>query len=293
VPDLAGESRAQLGKILVLAVAAGDHDQRSAHAGDRGERCADIGALGVVDIVHTGDIGHPLRPVRQAAKSGQRFQRRGHRHLQRLAHRERRHRVGSVVEALYTQVGKREQRLATPQDHRCRLSLERVIGVARDQAESEHALAGPRHRPYGCVVDVDHRHIAAVENPGLGCRVVGERRVAIHVIGRHVQHGCSGGAERMGRLELEARQLEHEEIRYRLLQQIKGRLAEIAAGERASTRGIGQGRDQGGDRALAIRARHRGNRRACLECEQFDVAHYRQAAPQRLDHDGLLQRKPG
>ena len=50
VAHLAAEGRRERREVLVLAVAARDHDQRPVHAGDRRERRADIGALGVVDV---------------------------------------------------------------------------------------------------------------------------------------------------------------------------------------------------------------------------------------------------
>ncbi len=56
---------AQRREILSLAIAAGDQHQRPGHARDGGDRRADVGALGIIDVAHAGDVGDPLRAVRQ------------------------------------------------------------------------------------------------------------------------------------------------------------------------------------------------------------------------------------
>jgi len=57
---LAAKCRRERRKVLILAVATGDHHQRPRHAGDRGERGADVGPLGVVDVGDAAHVGHPL-----------------------------------------------------------------------------------------------------------------------------------------------------------------------------------------------------------------------------------------
>ncbi len=51
-------------EVLALAIPAGDHHQRACHAGDRRERRADVGALGVVDV---GDAVRRRRPTASGA----------------------------------------------------------------------------------------------------------------------------------------------------------------------------------------------------------------------------------
>ena len=81
------------------------------------------------------------------------------------------------------------------------------------------------------VVGIDHGGLAAVEDARLGGRVVGERVVAVQVIGRDVEHRRGRGAQRLRGLELEARELEHVEAGAGALEQVERRLAEVAAGD--------------------------------------------------------------
>jgi hypothetical protein len=205
VADLAAEGRAQAAEVLVLAVAARDHDQRPGHALHGGEGRADVGALGVVDVAHAAHVRDPLRAVRQAGEGAERVERRAERQRQRLGHRQRGHRVGGVVQALQPHRAERQQRLAPPQQHRRRRLLQRIVRCPRLEAERHHRLPGTRHLSHQRVVGVDHRHLAAVEDAGLGRRVGLERVVAVHVVGRDVQHRGGRGAQRMRGLELEAR----------------------------------------------------------------------------------------
>ena len=56
-------------EVLVLALPAEDHDQRTVHAGHRRERRADVGALGVIDVGHAVHVRDPLRAVRRGRRS--------------------------------------------------------------------------------------------------------------------------------------------------------------------------------------------------------------------------------
>ena len=61
-------------------------------------------------------------------------------------------------------------------------------------------------------------------------------RVAVQVIGADVEHRGGAAGERVGGLELEARQLEHVELGRQLIEQLERRLAEIAADARTRRR---------------------------------------------------------
>ena len=79
-------------------------------------------------------------------------------------------------------------------------------------AERDHALPGARHAHDLRVVGVDDRGLAVREDARLRRRVGRQRGVAIHVIGRHVEHHARLEPERVRRVELEPGELEHVEI---------------------------------------------------------------------------------
>ena len=70
------------------------------NAGDRRERGADIGAFGVVDVAHAADIARPM-PSGAAGPGKPRSasQHRRQRQPDRLAERQRRERIGGIVQS--------------------------------------------------------------------------------------------------------------------------------------------------------------------------------------------------
>ena len=100
VTHLAAAGRRERREVGVLAVAAGDQHERAAHPVDGRDGRADVRPLRVVHVAHAVDIGDPLRAVRQPAEIRERGEHRRVGQFERLAHRERRHRVGGVVPAL-------------------------------------------------------------------------------------------------------------------------------------------------------------------------------------------------
>jgi hypothetical protein len=102
---------------------------------------------------------------------------------------------------------------------------------------------------------------------------------------------CS--SQRLGRLQLEARQLQHVQIGQRLIEQIERRHTRVAAGEHAPPGGLGHVRDQARDRALAVGAGDADHRRAHRAREQFDVADDLDAARARLRAIGSSSETPG
>ncbi len=291
VAHLAGERGPQPGEVLVLAVAARNQHQRARKALDRGDRGTDVGALGVVDVAHAGHVRDPLRAMRQPAERGQRLEHRAARQPERLAHRERGQRVGRVVLALKLHGRQRQQRLAAAGKQRLRVARQAVVGGGVAHAETEHALAGARHGPHAGVVGVDHRRPAAVEDARLGGGIVLEGVVAVEVVGRDVEHARHRRVQRVGGLELVARQLEHVEVGHRAFEQVEGRFAEVAARNRAAARRVRELGQQRRDRALAVGAGDRGDRRLRLTGEQLDVPDHRQAAAGGRDRDRLAQRQ--
>ncbi len=131
------------------------------------------------------------------------------------------------------------------------------------------------------------------EDSRLGARVFVERGVAVHVIRGDVEHDRAEKLERGGRLQLEARELEHVQIGNGLLEQVERGLAEVAAGEHGQSRAFGHARDQARHRALAVGAGDADHRRLGGAREQLDVAQHLDAAAARLGDDRLLRRHPG
>ncbi len=93
----------------------------------------------------------------------------------------------------------------------------------------------------------------------------------------HVEDSRGTRVERLRRLQLKARELEHVKIGDFVCQQIERRSPEIAAGDRAPPRSFGHARKERRDGALAVRTRDRRDRRTRFAREQFDVAEDRQA----------------
>jgi hypothetical protein len=92
------QRRLERREILALAVAAENDGDLAAHAFDGGQRGADIGALGVIDIEHAGDLGDRFDAVRQAGKRLQRRDQACRRDADGFAQGQRRHRVGGIVQ---------------------------------------------------------------------------------------------------------------------------------------------------------------------------------------------------
>ncbi len=97
----------------------------------------------------------------------------------------------------------------------------------------------------------------------------------------------------MRRIELEARQLQHIQLRHRLIEQFERRTAEVAAGEHALARGLRHPRHERRHRALAIRAGNRRDERTRFARKQFDVADDGHAARSRTRKKRFAQRHAG
>jgi hypothetical protein len=60
MPDFAAERGRERREILALALSARDQHERARHAGDGGERRADVRTLRVVHVAHAAHVGDPL-----------------------------------------------------------------------------------------------------------------------------------------------------------------------------------------------------------------------------------------
>ena len=110
-------------------------------------------------------------------------------------------------------------------------------------AEGLHGAAGDAHGQRTRIVAVEHLDAARREDARLGLGVRGEIGIAIEMVGRDVEHGRRGGRERRRRLELEARQLQHEDVgpqaRTRLVfvrdEDVEHRVADVAGHDRGQS----------------------------------------------------------
>ena len=157
------------------------------HAGDRGERRADVGALGVIDVGDAVDVRHPLRAVRQAGEArelGEHRRQRQRRAPRRAPARRARWRRCAHRGSCSCATGSSGV-AARVSHHSLRVHGERVVGAdAGAQREAERARRGARHRRHQRIVEVDDRGVAAREDARLGRRVARERGVAVEMIGR-------------------------------------------------------------------------------------------------------------
>jgi hypothetical protein len=121
-PAMLLQRRQQRAEVLALAVAAEDDGHLAPEAFNRGQRRADVGALGVIDITDPGDLGDRFDPVRQAGKRLERREQTLRRDADGIAQGKRRQRIRDIVQTGQFQRVDRDQRLAALADARRRLS---------------------------------------------------------------------------------------------------------------------------------------------------------------------------
>ena len=171
-----------------------------------------------------------------------------------------------------------------------------VVGPdGRAQGEAQFPLTRLRHGHDQRIVQIDHGRVATREDARLCVRIGRHGGIAVQMIRADVENGRRGEIERMSRLELVARELEHVEPNglagaMRRPQQVERRLAEIAAHPHLHPGPCRHAPEQRRHRALAVGAGDAGNRRVHGAREELDVAHDLQAAAPRLGEEGLLQR---
>ena len=143
----------------------------------------------------------------------------------RIAERERGERIGRVV-----QIRRRAARRPAAACRVPRASIDlaarcpsRCVAGGASEPERDDAAAGDAPCHAARVVAVEHLHAAAFEDARLGRGVVVDAVVAVEMIFGHVEHGRRIGVEARRALELEARKLEHEDVRH------SGRRASIAS----------------------------------------------------------------
>jgi hypothetical protein len=258
------QRRGQRREVLALAVAAEDDDELGrrpvgAEAVERGDGRADVRALAVVEGVDAVDRGDMLDPVRLAAVLAQGVQHRRERAADGVGQGQRGERVEGVVpaadaqrvgrhELLQGEVARRGVVVAGPHqpghvvaDGQAPVArpLRRAGAELDDVARHDprrpallrrHGL-GRRHELHRrCVVAVDDDDRASAEDPRLRGRVGRHRAVPVEMVLGEVEQRGRVGLEPGDAVELEARELEHPDLRQAITQHL-GRAGVDRVGE--------------------------------------------------------------
>src|SRR6266568_322664 len=289
-------------EVLPLAVAAGDeNDLRiTARESSQGrDRRADVGALGVVVPAHPGRLADPLNAMRESLELAKRREQGLERQAERAAKRERRERVGGVVQADKLHFADREEQVCALREPGLAAALDEtpVLGAPWDvESESDRLSSGQRHRQAARVAPVEDLDAVARKYPRLGAGVVVEAAVAVQMVFGDVKDR-GGGGKRVCRLELEARELQHPQARgpSQLLaahERIEHRRADIAGDLAVGPRGFRHRAGKRRDGALAVGARHRDDPRSPARHrlrEQLDIAEHFDTGNHRSPHAGLRE----
>jgi hypothetical protein len=176
-----------------------------------------------------------------------------------------------------------------------------VLAVLHDDgiAVLELLLHGERHdsrvarthRRDERIVGVDDGELGGLQQLFLELCIELERAVAVEMVGRDVQDGRCERRQAVGRLHLEARDLEHVGVGI-ALEKIKRRRPEVAARGRTQALRHEHLRRQRRHRALAVAARHGDDRRTRSQGEQLDVADHGEPSPSRFDGERQVVWQP-
>jgi hypothetical protein len=124
-------------------------------------------------------------------------------------------------------------------------------------------------------------------------RILGEVAVPVEVVGRDVQDRGHLELQRMRRLELIGRELEHVHRRGRSLEQVERGLAEVAAHAHGESRRFCELADERRHGALAVRARDADQAPARFARKELDVAHEVEAVGRGLAQEWFGERDAG
>src|SRR5690349_5572211 len=116
--------------------------------------------------------------------------------------------------------------------------------------------------------------------------------MTIEMIRRNVEYRRRRQLQRLGGLELEARQLEHVKL-CSSIEQVQSWRAEVATDADAQPCGFRHLADQRRHCALAVAASDADHRRLRRTREQFDVADQLDAGSMQLLHETLFERHTG
>jgi hypothetical protein len=134
-----------------------------------------------------------------------------------------------------------------------------IVVVRWVVAEGHDAPAGAPHADAAGIVPVEDLHPVAVEHARLRGRVLGHPDVAIEVVLAQIQHRRRVGAQARRGLELEARELEHPDLRHAPGlepggERVEHRGRDVPGDGGVEPRGPAHRAGERGDRGLAVRA---------------------------------------
>jgi hypothetical protein len=277
--DALGERR----EALPLAVAARDQDRRPADALERDLRRRDGRALGIVDVQHATGIGHRRHPMRQPAELRERVEHRAADLRDRGRECERGKGVQRVVAADEREPRRVHNELSAAREPGAVGPLHEapfLLGERHARAERLQGAPGQSHQPHDRIVAVQYLNGGLREDARLRAGVIGDARVAVEVVGRDVENGGRDRPQARRRLELEARQLQHEHLRPRLVrlaarELVEHGVADVARDDGRQSRGRRERPRQRGHRRLAVGAGDRqhllvGRQRAREELDVTD-----------------------
>ncbi|RMM43280.1 hypothetical protein ALQ77_05336 [Pseudomonas corrugata] len=272
-----GDNRiAQVLEVGALAVATSDQHKLAfdvcAQALDGGQRGPHIGGLGVVVPGHAIQVANPLAAMFQTGEATQRRQHGVERQADRMPEGQSRQRVGLVVGATDLQLAHRHQVLEFEGQVFLAVLFTQpeALEVRYAQAErpARHALA--QQRTGQRILAVEHHLPGTPENPVLGQVISRQAAIAVHVVFADVQHSRHFGAEMIGGLKLEARQLHHVQLDV-IAEQVQRRRSEVTADGNPLAGGRGHFAHQGGHGTFRIGPADGNDRRLGITREQLDI----------------------
>ena len=230
-----GQRCGQRCEIRPLADAAPQPDQSPsqglAQSGDGRQRRAHVSAFGIVDPANATALGNYFAAMRQSGKVPEYLAHDRQRQSDDMPDRHRGQRVGLIVTPRQTQLADRHQRLLAVAQPLAGLERRDAPHPVRGGLRRE-ALAGYRRilRPCCLVFGIDHDVPGLVEDSRLDLPIAGHVAMPVEVVGGQVEEGSAHGTQPLERLELETRQLQHEQFGIGMIdQQIERRVAQVAS----------------------------------------------------------------
>ena len=267
-------------EVLPFVAAAGDEHDRLRETLERHPHGVGVRGLGIVDEPHALPLPDRLQPVLKAAVLAQHAAQRIGVELERQHGRERGQHVGEVVGTRQTDLGARQQALATAasrQHDPAVLEVSTVLDRMRHRERGRLAVPSPV-RGDDVVIGIGDRPVLTglpAEQPLLRRRVFRERAMTVEVVGSQVEPGRDRGPQLVDRLQLEARDLDHEQPGLAdVLGDLADGAADVAADRDLTPRRAQQRTREVGRRALAVGAGDTDERSAGRAVAQLEFAEH-------------------
>ena len=218
---MARDGIAKWGKVLSLAVAAGNQHNRATQSFKRCDGRTDVGPLGIVvedhAVVAVADRCHAMR---QTGKPCQRIEHGLQRTTDCLPQRKRCKGIAGIVKTGESHAARRKQRFIATSKPRAVIPLHDTVIAGPDRRiRSEGDVSAPRqrHRHDTVILAVQYLGPFALEDARLDARVVADVAVPVEMVVGDIEDGGRQWIQAIHALELEARKLEHPAFRERLI----------------------------------------------------------------------------